>query len=174
LPSPSPAQPRPRWLAPALAVFAVFAVFQVAFPFRTHLYGGNVHWHEQGMRWSWRVMVREKNASVTYRVTSPVTGKVIEVAPRKYLTSRQERDFATQPDLLLQLGKRIAADYSAREGAPVIVNVDAVVSLNGRRAARLVDPNADLARIEDGIMPAWWILPMPDEAPPRLTPVAMR
>lgn len=165
---------RPRWLAPALAVFAVFAVFQIGFPLRAHLYGGNVHWHEQGMRWSWRVMVREKNASVTYRVTNPVTGRVFEVAPRKYLTSRQERDFATQPDLLLQLGKRIAADYAAREGVPVVVNVDAVVSLNGRSRARLVDPTVDLARVEDGLAKAPWILPMPDEAPPRLTPVAMR
>lgn len=172
-PSPSPAA-RPRWLAPALAAFAVFAAFQIAFPFRTHLYGGNVHWHEQGMRWSWRVMVREKNASVTYRVYNPATGKVTEVAPRKYLTPRQERDFGTQPDLLLQLGKRIAADHAAREGAPVVVTVDALVSLNGRRAARLVDPTADLARVEDGLAPAWWILPMPDEAPPHLTPVAMR
>jgi vitamin K-dependent gamma-carboxylase len=172
--SAAPAGPPPRWVAPALAAFAVFAIFQVAFPFRAHLYGGNVHWHEQGMRWSWRVMVREKNAGVTYRVTNPVTGKITEVAPRKYLTARQGRDFATQPDLLLQLGKRIAKDYSAREGVPVTVHVDAIVSLNGRRAARLVDPTVDLARVDDGLGKATWILPMPEEAPPRLTPVAMR
>lgn len=164
----------PRWLGPALAVFAVFAVFQITFPLRAHLYGGNVHWHEQGMRWSWRVMVREKNASVTYRVTNPVTGKVTEVPLRKYLSARQERDFGTQPDLLLQLGKRIAADHSAREGTQVVVTVDAIASLNGRRAARLVDPTVDLAQIEDGLAKAPWILPMPDEAPPHLTPVAMR
>jgi vitamin K-dependent gamma-carboxylase len=126
------------------------------------------------MRWSWRVMVREKNASVTYLVTNPVTGKVLEVAPRKYLTPRQEKDFATQPDLLLQLGRRIAADESARQGVQVVVTVDALVSLNGRPAARLIDPTADLARIEDGLAPARWILPMPAGAPPRLTPVAMR
>lgn len=169
-----PAAPPPRWLRSALAVFAVYAVFQIAFPFRTHLYGGNVSWHEQGMRWSWRVMLREKNASVTYRVKNPVTGKVVEVPPRKYLTPRQERDFGTQPDLIVQLAKRIAADYTAREGVPVEVTVDALVSLNGRRAARLVDPNVDLARVEDGVAPASWILPMPDEAPPQLTPVALR
>ena len=126
------------------------------------------------MRWSWRVMLREKNASVTYRVKNPVTGKVVEVPPRKYLTPRQERDFGTQPDLIVQLAKRIAADYTAREGVPVEVTVDALVSLNGRRAARLVDPNVDLARVEDGVAPASWILPMPDEAPPQLTPVALR
>lgn len=166
--------PRPRWLVPALIVFSLYATAQILVPLRAHLYGGDVHWHEQGMRWSWRVMVREKNASVTYRVIHPVTGKVTEVAPRRYLTARQERDFGTQPDLVLQLGKRIAADRSAAEGVRMIVHADVLVSLNGRRAARLIDPTADLARIEDGLSKAEWILPMPDEAPPRLTPVAMR
>jgi vitamin K-dependent gamma-carboxylase len=168
------ASSHPRWLAPALVAFSGYALLQIVLPFRAHLYGGNVHWHEQGMRWSWRVMVREKNASVTYRVTNPKTGKIVEVAPRKYLTARQERDFGSQPDLVLQLGKRIAADFSAREGAPVVVNVDAIASLNGRRAARLVDPTVDLACVEDGFGKAPWILPLPDEAPPHLTPVAMR
>lgn len=166
--------PRPRRLAPALVVFSMYAIFQIGFPLRAHLHGGDVHWHEQGMRWSWRVMVREKNASVTYRVIHPVTGKVTEVAPRRYLTARQERDFGTQPDLVLQLAKRIAADHSAREGVPVIVTADAVVSLNGRRRARLIDPAVDLARVEDGLATAPWILPAPGEAPPHLTPVAMR
>lgn len=172
--APAPPPREPRWLRPALAAFGVFAALQIALPFRTHLYGGNVSWHEQGMRWSWRVMLREKNASVTYHVKSSRTGKVVEVAPRKYLTPRQERDFGTQPDLVLQLAKRIAADHSAREGAPVEVTVDAIVSLNGRRAARLIDPTVDLARVEDGFAPAPWILPMPDEPPPHLTPIAFR
>ena len=166
--------PPPRWLRPALAVFVLYAAFQIGFPFRTHLYGGNVSWHEQGMRWSWRVMLRKKSASVTYHVRNPVTGRVVEVPPRRYLTDRQERDFGTQPDLVLQLAKRIAADETARAGVPVEVTVDAIVSLNGRRAAPLIDPDVDLARVEDGLAPAPWILPMPAEAPPTLTPVALR
>jgi hypothetical protein len=168
------ASPPPRWRRPALSVFGVYALVQIALPLRAHLYGGDVSWHEQGMRWSWRVMLREKNASVTYRVRNPITGRVVEVPPRRYLTPRQERDFGTQPDLVLQLAKRIAADESARQGAAVEVTVDAIVSLNGRRAARLIDPNVDLARVQDSLAPAPWILPMPAEAPPHLTPVAVR
>ncbi len=170
----APAMARPRWFRTALAVFAVYALFQIFFPLRTHLYSGNVSWHEQGMRWSWRVMLREKNASVTYHVRNLNTGKVSEIPPRKYLTARQERDFGTQPDLVLQLGKRIAVDYATRDGAPVEVTADVLVSLNGRRAARLIDPTVNLAHLEDGVAPATWILPMPVGAPRHLTPVAVR
>ncbi|MEZ4296920.1 MAG: HTTM domain-containing protein [Polyangiaceae bacterium] len=114
-----------------------------------------------------------KNASVTYQVTNPVTGKVFEVR-RAGTSPLAERDFGTQPDLVLQLARRIAADYSAREGAPVEVRADVIASLNGRPAARLIDPTVDLARLSDGFARAPWILPAPGGAPPHLTPVAMR
>ena len=161
----------PRWFGPALVAAGVYAALQLLLPLRTHLYGGNVLWHEQGMRFSWRVMVREKNGSVTYRVTNPVTGRVTEVPPRKYLDHRQERDFSTQPDLILQLGRRIADDVEAREGVRPIVQVDALVSLNGRRPARLIDPGVDLARTPDSLARAAWILPAPAEPPPSIRPV---
>ena len=48
---------------------------QLLLPLRAHLYGGNVLWHEQGMRFSWRVMVREKNGSVTFIVREPRDGR---------------------------------------------------------------------------------------------------
>src|SRR5690606_34436917 len=99
------------------------------------LYGGDVSWHEQGMRFSWRVMLREKNASVTYLVTDRARGRTYEVAPRRYLTAWQEREFGTQPDLVLQLAHHVAREESARLGREVEVRVDAVASLNGRRSA---------------------------------------
>jgi vitamin K-dependent gamma-carboxylase len=149
-----------------MVALASFAALQLLLPLRAHAYGGNVLWHEQGMRFSWRVMVREKNASVTYRVTDPATGVTKEVPPRAYLARWQEREFGTQPDLVLQLGRRIAADEGARRGRPVEVRVDAVASLNGRRRARLVDPEVDLAVLEDSLAPAPWILPEPSGDPP--------
>jgi hypothetical protein len=153
-----------------LAVALLYVAVQIAAPLRTHLYGGNVLWHEQGMRFSWRVMVREKNASVTYLVEDATTGKVAHVSPHRYLTDRQERDFATQPDLILQLAHHVARDYEARWGGPVRVRADVVASLNGRSAARLIDPEIDLARVRDSHAPAAFILPAPEGAPPALHP----
>ena len=52
---------RGRWLGAGVAAAAAFTAIQVLFPLRAHFYGGNVAWHEQGMRFSWRVMTRAKN-----------------------------------------------------------------------------------------------------------------
>lgn len=73
-----------------------------------------------------------------------------------------------QPDLVLQLAHRIAEDYSRTAGGPVKIHADVLVSLNGRRAAPLIDPDVDLATVRDGIGKASYILPAPAEPPPLL------
>jgi len=150
------------------ALGVAYCLFQVAFPLRFLAYGGSVRWHEQGMRFSWRVMVREKNGSITFVVRAPRTGRTYYVAPHQYLTRLQEREMSSQPDLILQLAHRIRDDYQAKGSGPVEVRADTWVSLNGRAIRRLIDPNVDLSLIEDGFGKADWILPEPSEPPPRL------
>jgi vitamin K-dependent gamma-carboxylase len=156
---------RPRLFVGALAVGTAYMALQVLIPVRTHLYGGDVRWHEQGMRFSWRVMVREKNAAVTYYVETPSTGRLREVTPSRYLDDRQAREFATQPDLVAQLARRIGQDYSRADGEAVIVRADVKASLNGRLSARMIDPNVDLAHEADGFAAKPWILPAPSTHP---------
>lgn len=159
----------PRGLARA-AVFA-YCAFQVLFPLRHRLYGGNVLWHEQGMRFSWKVMVRQKNGSVTYVVTSKKSGRTWYESPKRYLTSRQERELGGQPDLILQLAHHIADEARAR-GDDVEIRAEALVSLNGRAAAPMIDPKVDLTTIHDGFGKAAWILPEPSGPPIHLRPVS--
>lgn len=164
--------PPPRALVVALAVWLAV---QVALPLRAVVYPGHwftsdVLWHEQGMRWSWRVMVREKAGDVIYRVRTP-DARTYHVPPSRYLTPYQEREMSGQPDLILQLAHHIGAECAASEGASCEVRVDAMASLNGRRAHPLIEPNVDLMSVSDSLRPAAWILPLPDEAPPRLRPV---
>ncbi|HKO51157.1 MAG TPA: HTTM domain-containing protein [Polyangiaceae bacterium] len=150
------------------ALGAAYCLFQLAFPLRFLAYGGSVRWHEQGMRFSWRVMVREKNGSITFVVRAPRAGRTFYVPPHQYLTRLQEREMSSQPDLILQLAHRIRDDYAAKGLGPVEVRADTWVSLNGRPIHRLIDPNVDLARIEDGFGKAHWIMPEPSEPPPNL------
>jgi len=166
---------RPWTLAPRPAVrralgmvVALWAAWQILMPLRAFVYGGDVLWHEQGMRWSWRVMVREKNGAIGYRVTVDGRARPIIVPPSRYLTAHQEREFSGQPDLILQLAHHIADDFRARGHTGVEVRVDALASLNGRRAARLIDPAVDLARVTPALARATWILPAPEGPPPRL------
>ncbi len=140
----------------ALAFIAIWCLFQAAFPLRTHLYGGNVLWHEQGMRWSWRVMVREKNGSISYRVVSE-DGRKQRVTPRQYLTAHQAREMSGQPDLIAKLGQHIGRE----KGGNVRVFVDAKVSLNGRKPVYLIDPQKDLMDLNVGILSYSWITDEP-------------
>lgn len=155
---------RPHFIALAL----VYAAVQVVLPLRHLAYAGNVLWGEQGMRYSWRVMVREKNGSVTYMVKQKPTQRVWEVSPHGYINRVQENEMAGQPDLILQLAHQIQRDFDSRGLGPVEVRVQALVSLNGRRATHLIDPNVDLTQVRDGVGRAHWILPDPQTPIPRM------
>lgn len=165
-PAPAPLDRRPHRAPPrvAVALLLAFGLFQAVFPQRCHLLGDNVLWDEIGMRWSWRVMLREKMGSITYRVRRP-DGREIHVNPKRYLAWRQLAEMSGQPDLIVQLAHHIADDFAPRLGARPEVRVDALVSLNGRAPARLIDPSVDLVHL-DRSQP--WILPAPSAPPLRL------
>jgi vitamin K-dependent gamma-carboxylase len=164
-PSPSPSK-----LSRIGAVgIAAYCVLQVALPLRAHVYGGNVLWHEQGMRYSWRVMVRAKLGSVDYRVRLR-DGRELHVSPRRYLTAEQEREMSGQPDLILQLAHHIGRELAARGHGDAQVFVDARVSLNGRKPALLIEPEVNLLEVRDGLARAAWIRGEPGDEPIRLEP----
>ena len=99
------------------------------------------------MRYSWRVMVREKMGSLTYRVKSIDSGRQWEVNPKVYLTARQLSEISGQPDMIIQLSHWVKQRFEARLGKPVEVFADVWVSLNGRPPQRLLNPNVDLTRV---------------------------
>ncbi len=160
-----------RLRTPALVLLAAYALVQVAVPLRSFAYGGNVLWHEQGMRFSWRVMCREKNASVTYWIEDRETHRTFVATPAAYLTDRQLREFSTQPDLVLQLAHHVAADFRKRTGHEVSVRAEVRASLNGRPSVLLLDDARDLEQVEDGLAPNTFVRPSPEGAPPSIEPV---
>ncbi len=149
----------------ALAAALVWCTLQVFMPLRHWAYPGDVLWNEEGMRFSWKVMVREKNGSITYHVRDPGTGRVWQVSPTDYLLPRQANEMSGQPDLIVQLARHIEQDFRRRGFADVEVRAEALVSLNGRKPRPMIDPQVDLTRVEFGLAPAAWILPGPTEPP---------
>ena len=150
----------PRWLG---VLLGVHVVVQLALPLRHHLYPGDVLWNEDGARFAWQVMVREKHGSVTF-VAHLADGRRLEVPPRRYLTARQEREMAGQPDLIAQLARRIAADLRADGHAGVEIRVESAVSLDGRDPVALIEPAVDLARVHD-LGARWWVTAAPSQPP---------
>ena len=64
---------------------------------------------------------------------------------------------ATEADLIHQAAQAIAAE-ERRDGRDVEVRVDAWLSLNGRPAARFIDPTVDLAHTPRDPWSDPWIL----------------
>ncbi|HUQ04051.1 MAG TPA: HTTM domain-containing protein [Kofleriaceae bacterium] len=145
------------------ALLVAHVIVQIALPLRHHLYPGAVAWNEDGMRFAWQVMVREKHGSITFVVRFP-DGRRLEVPPHRYLTARQEREMAGQPDLILQLARHIERELRAAGHGDVAVHADTRVSLNGRAPAPLLDPDVDLTRVTD-LGPRDWVRPAPSSDP---------
>lgn len=147
--------------APRRVLAMIWLVVQIVVPLRHLAYPGDVNWTEQGFRFAWRVMLIEKTGQVEYRVCRDGANHCARVYPRSRMTPLQYRMLSTQPDMVQAYAHRLALEARA-EGAPAVrVHADAFVSLNGRPAARFVDPAADLARYPRSWRHQPWILPLP-------------
>jgi hypothetical protein len=170
-PSPSsgaPAPPRPRVRRLVAAVIGLHVAIQLALPLQHLLYPGPVLWNEDGMRFAWHVLVREKHGAVTFVAAFP-GGRRLEIPPRNYLTARQEREMGGQPDLILQLAHEIGRDLHAKGYRDFRMHAITRVSLNGRPAVPMIDPEVDLLGVRD-LGPRTWVLPAPDAPPPHVRP----
>lgn len=142
-----------------MTLAACHIALQVAIPFRFLAYPEGVNWHEQGYRFSWRVMLTEKSGQVQFRVSTS-GGEHFVVHPRSELTGLQYAMMRTQPDMIHEYALRLQRRFEAQTGDEVEVRADVWVSFNGRRSQRLIDPEADLASSARGIMAKPWILPL--------------
>ncbi len=148
----------------ARIAIALHVILQLALPLRHLAYPGAVLWNEDGMRFAWHVLVREKHGSVTY-VAAFTNGKRLEIPPARWLTWRQEREMSGQPDLILQLGQAIAADLEARGFRDFALHAITTVSLNGRAPVPMLDPAVDLRTVR-ALGSRRWVLPAPTASPP--------
>jgi hypothetical protein len=155
---------RASWMGPVLA--AAFLGVQLLLPLRHLLYPGDVMWTEEGFRFSWNVMLMEKDGMAEFRVSEPATGQWWVVSPGQYLSPYQVKMMATQPDKLLTFAHHLARDFAERGHPGVEVRVNAFASLNGRPRQRLVDPAVDLSRVGPWDRVNTWVLPFRDVAPP--------
>ncbi|MBF9252150.1 HTTM domain-containing protein [Pontibacter sp. 172403-2] len=150
-----------------LYLLGLYFVVQVLVPWRFLLYPDSLFWTEQGYRFSWRVMLMEKTGTAFFYVRDARTGHEIEINNKKYLTLNQEKQMATQPDMVLQFAHMLREDF-ARRGIPVAqVRAEVYVSMNGRGSRLLIDPTVNLAAESESFLPKTWILPFEQIAQPQ-------
>ncbi len=148
-----------------IAFFLLFFAIQILVPLRHFLYASNVHWSEEGHRFSWHMKLRDKRAHAVFQVTDPASGKSWIIHPSRYLTRRQAAKMAARPDMILQFAHFLAERMRAEGRGNVEVRARAEASLNGRPMQLLIDPTVDLAAQPRNLRRAGWIMPLVGSEP---------
>ena len=154
---------------PVIACLSVFIIVQLLIPFRYLVYPDNLFWHEEGFRFSWRVMLMEKKGYATFYVEDRATKGSIEITNSDYLSPQQIDQMSRQPDMILQfahfLGEKYA-DTTLHFGSKSVhlwrprVSADVYVTLNGRPNQHFVSRETDLMQKEYNLKHRKWILPL--------------
>ena len=145
-----------------VTILSLFLILQLTIPFRYNLYPGELFWHEQGYRFSWRVMLIEKVGYTNFKIKDPESGSSFIVDPSKYLTPFQVKQMSFQPDFILEFAHYLGKEFST-EDKKIEVYADSFVALNGRSSQRFIDPNVDLYREKESFKNKTWVLPLKDE-----------
>tara|TARA_B100000989_G_scaffold99062_1_gene72263 strand:+ start:2311 stop:3660 length:1350 start_codon:yes stop_codon:yes gene_type:complete len=145
-----------------LIIVSIFFLIQLTFPFRYQLYPGELFWHEQGYRFSWRVMLIEKIGYTNFKIFDPETSSSFMVDSSEYLTPVQEKQMSFQPDFILEFSHFLGKKFSSKSKI-VEVYADSFVALNGRPSQRFIDPNVNLYDEKESFKNKNWILPLNDE-----------
>ncbi|MDP7069037.1 MAG: HTTM domain-containing protein [Candidatus Peribacteraceae bacterium] len=113
----------------------LYCFIQIALPLRHFTYPGDVSWTEEGRTFAWQMKVRDKKSELT--LTASGENGTYTVNPYQYLSKHQWNRVKERPDLIRQFANQIAGENEA-------IYADSMVSLNGKPAKRMMDPNENL------------------------------
>lgn len=130
-----------------LQFLLLFFVFQVLFPLRHHLLTDNVLWTENGFRFSWNVMLMEKNGYTEFKIIDKNSDKYWIEYPSNRLSTVQEKQMSFQPDMIWQYAQFLKKEYQKKGYKKLEIYVNSKVSLNGRKSQTFINANKNLLEI---------------------------
>lgn len=132
-----------------IAVLTIWIVSQALLPIRSVLYTGDVDWTGEGHRFSWRMMLEQRNCPVlSFVIIDKKVGKVIFSDIKTLLNDRKKLNYVCkQPDHIVQVAHALK-DIYIKEGqlsGEAAVHLYSMRSLNYRKPTLYVDPMRDLS-----------------------------
>lgn len=144
-------------------LFALIIAWQLLWPWRYLAYPGELFWHEQGFRFSWRVMLMEKAGYAQFKIVLPEAEQSFWVQNDEFLTPFQQKQMSFQPDFILEYAHFLGAHFAAlHQTDQVEVYVDSQVALNGRPSKTFVDPSQNLLNFQRDGKAYSWLMPFND------------
>ncbi|MEJ1223146.1 HTTM domain-containing protein [Sediminicola sp. 1XM1-17] len=146
-----------------VTALAIYFLIQLALPIRHHFIPDDVLWTEEGHRMSWRMMLRSRTGTISFKVVDKDDGSFKIIGLEDYLTKNQRRKVVAYPDFIWQFAQRLKKE-AAEKGQDVGVYVTARLSINGKPLRMFIDPKVDLAAEPwDHFSHHQWILPSPKQ-----------
>jgi hypothetical protein len=144
--------------SPSVAVAVCWLLLQLVVPLRPYLYPGDPLWTQRGHQFSWRLLLRDKEGSLSFIARDGPDGSERAFDPRDELLGFQIKALQGDPELIRQYARQLSWRLRAEGWRRPEVHALAKLSLNARPPAPLIDPAIDLA--SDSLC-AGWILPSP-------------
>jgi hypothetical protein len=147
----------------------VYVFFQLFLPIRCFFnHPQTLFWHEEGMRFSWRVMLMHKEGFATFYVRDKKSKREIQVRNEDFLTVGQIDQMATQPDMIKQYADYLYTQFEDsvfqtiqgpfRMHKPSI-HTEIYVSLNGRNSQLFISKKHQLQEKKYTFAPHKWVEP---------------
>ncbi len=153
----------PNYKTPFLIIFGIYFIVQIGLPLRHWFFKDNVLWTEEGHRMSWRMMLRTKSGSTSFKVVDAKTNREIPIQMRNFLSKKQLRTVTSKPDVIWQFAQHLKKTF-AEQNQDVKVYAHSYVRVNGRELKQLIDPDVDLSNVKwEHFKHSDWILPFEQE-----------
>tara|TARA_R110002051_G_scaffold179176_1_gene248978 strand:+ start:490 stop:1509 length:1020 start_codon:yes stop_codon:yes gene_type:complete len=144
-----------------LTTMGIYFLIQLALPIRHHFIKDDVLWTEEGHRLSWRMMLRSRTGTISFKLVNKEDGTFKFARLDDYLTKSQQRKIAAYPDFIWQFAQHLKEE-SADKGEEISVYVTSRISINGKSLRTFIDPKVDLAaKPWNHFSHHSWILPSP-------------
>ncbi|MDA7921969.1 HTTM domain-containing protein [Verrucomicrobiales bacterium] len=150
----------------------VLAYFFVQFllPFRTISYGGNPSWAEVGHYYSWRMMLRDKDAYLKFVFNPSEAEKILEKLPPEEMPNIGKshlQKMVKNPHMILQYAHALDDTFEENGLEGVEIRAVSIASLNGRPFQLMIDPSVNLAEASYGFFEVpGWIVPLEQDKRP--------
>ena len=145
-------------------ILALYLLFQICLPMRYLLYPGNVFFTEEGYRMSWKMMLRKKTGTITFKLRNPVSGNTWTDDPLLKFKPLHVNWMAICPDIAWQYAQHLKADYKKRGFPDLEIYAIDSVRLNNAPPQLLINPTVDLTKVNwQTFQHSSWILPYKEQ-----------
>lgn len=129
-------------------VLLLYFALQLWLPIRHYFIPGDVLVTEEGHRMAWRMMLRSKYGSASFRLVDKNSGKSWVEYPRQYLTNKQVYKMGGRPDMIWQFSRYLARQHAKQGIDSIEIYVNTNFNINGTNYSPLIDPNVNLLGVE--------------------------